>query len=76
MGIRILVALARGAVPDEVAEGLRAAGAEEVMPPRAELPNALVALFPEALGASEAAERAERVPGVADADPDALRFSS
>lgn len=75
MGIRIVVGLAQDAVPGQVAEGLRAAGAEEVFPPRAELPNVLVVLFPETLGASEAAERATRLPGVAYAEPDALRFS-
>jgi hypothetical protein len=63
MGIRIVVGLAQGAVAGQVAEGLRAAGAEEVLPP-------------EALGAPEAAERAARLPGVAYAEPEALRFSS
>jgi hypothetical protein len=76
MGIRIVVGLAQGAVAGQVAEGLRAAGAEEVLPPRAELPNVLIALFPQALGAPEAAERAARLPGVAYAEPEALRFSS
>ncbi|MFC4008851.1 hypothetical protein ACFOY2_16590 [Nonomuraea purpurea] len=70
MGIRIVVGLSDDAAPSKVAEQLLEAGAEEILPVRAELPRVLVALFPDMLGPRAAAEEAARVTGVAYARPD------
>ncbi|MFI6393300.1 hypothetical protein [Nonomuraea sp. NPDC050540] len=63
----------RGAVPDELAGALRREGAV-VLPPRPELPDVLIALFPDTMSAPEAAERAARLRGVAYAEPEEFRF--
>ncbi|MEV8635155.1 hypothetical protein AB0395_26210 [Streptosporangium sp. NPDC051023] len=73
MGIRIVVGLAGGTEPGQVVERLLEAGADDVLPPRVELPGVLVALFPDAVGSREAAARAGRLEGVAYAEPDVLR---
>lgn len=73
MGFRIVVGLTDGTAPGRVAERLRAAGAEEVLPYRSELPGVLVALFPADVGTREAVARAVRLSGVAYAEPDAVQ---
>jgi hypothetical protein len=70
--MRIVVGLTENASPAEVAERLRAAGAQDVRPPRAELPRVLVAEFPDAV---DGVARASAVRGVAYAEPDAPRFT-
>ncbi|NYI04397.1 hypothetical protein [Allostreptomyces psammosilenae] len=74
MSVRVIVTLESGADWTAVAEGLRRAGALEVLPPREALPGVLVALFPEGSGAGAVAA-ARGVAGVADAEPDAWRFT-
>ncbi|MEV4891110.1 hypothetical protein AB0K48_17130 [Nonomuraea sp. NPDC055795] len=63
----------RGTAPGELADALRREGAL-VVPPRPELPDVLIALFPDTMSAGEAAERAAHLPGVAYAEPEVFRF--
>jgi hypothetical protein len=76
MSTRVLVTLESGASPEQVAEALTALGATEVRPPQPELPDVCIATVDEHQHSPAAwATEAGRLPGVASAEVDQLRWS-
>jgi hypothetical protein len=76
MSTRVLVTLQPGTRADEVAAALTGLGALEVTPPRAELPDVLVATVDEQQHPpADWAAAARQLPGVAGAEVDQLRWS-
>jgi len=76
MATRVLVTLLPEAVAEQVVAELTALGASEVQPPQPELPEVCVAVLDEQRHAVDAwVTRARRVPGVAAAEVDQLRWS-
>ncbi|OUC96990.1 hypothetical protein CA983_31060 [Streptomyces swartbergensis] len=76
MSVRVIVKLAQDRDWSAVADGLEAVGAEGVQAPRESLPDRAVALFPDEIGVSEAVESARGVEGVAEAEPDVMRYTN
>jgi hypothetical protein len=76
MSTRVLVTLQPDASPDLVADALTALGATEVQAPQPELPGICIATVDEQQHVPDAwAASAQRVPGVARAEVDQLRWS-
>jgi hypothetical protein len=73
VGVRVIVGLTPDADWRAVDRSLREQGAEDVRPPRAELPDVVVATFPEGTDVEELSSRALRLPGVAYAERDVFR---
>jgi hypothetical protein len=71
MGVRVIVGLEPDADWRDVAQSLRDMGAQEVLPPRAALPDTLVATFEG--DPQDAVPKSGALPGVAYAEPDAVR---
>jgi hypothetical protein len=71
MGVRVIVGLEPDADWRDVAQSLRDMGAHQVLPPRAALPDTLVATFEG--DAQDAVPKSGGLPGVAYAEPDAER---
>jgi len=76
MSTRVLVTLQPETSPEQVVDALTALGATEVEPPRPELPDICIATVDEQQHVPDAwAASAERIPGVAGAEVDQLRWS-
>jgi hypothetical protein len=76
MATRVLVTLRPDADLEQVVAELTALGAGEVQTPQPELPDVCVATVDEQCHPPDAwAARARRVPGVAEAEVDQLRWS-
>jgi hypothetical protein len=73
MAGRVLVTIAEDADPQAVTAALNDAGATGVIPPRPELPR--VAVVDVSDDVTAAAERFRAIDGVAQAEPDQLRWS-
>ncbi|MFE9648933.1 hypothetical protein ACFYO0_33430 [Streptomyces sp. NPDC006365] len=67
--------LESGADWQRIAGQLRNAGAEDVLPPRDELPDHMVAILTDDADAEAAAQVARSFEGVADAYPDEWKFA-
>ncbi|HEY5981436.1 MAG TPA: hypothetical protein VIT41_17555 [Microlunatus sp.] len=76
MSTRVLVTLQPDASPEQVADALTGLGAIEVQPPQPELPGVCIATVDEQQHPPAAwATEAGRLPGVAGAEVDQLRWS-
>ena len=76
MTTRVLVTLQQGASVETVVRELTGLGGAEVQPPQPELPGVCVATVDDAQQpAAEWVQRAQRLPGVATAELDQLRWS-
>lgn len=76
MSTRVLVTLEPDTDAADVADALSGLGALEVTPPRPELPDVLVATVDDQQHpATDFAAAAQRLPGVAGAEVDQLRWS-
>lgn len=77
MTARVLVSLQPGASADRVAAALQDLGADSVQPPQPELPDVCVATLDEGRHPPQAwISAARRLPGVAEAELDQLRWST
>ena len=76
MSTRVLVTLQPDASPTQVADALTALGATEVQAPQPELPGVCIVTVDERQHPPDAwVVSAQRIPGVAGAEVDQLRWS-
>lgn len=76
MSTRVLVTLRPGADVERVVAELTSLGAAEVQPPQPELPDVCIASLDEQRHPPDAwVAQARRVPGVAEAEVDRLRWT-